>query len=249
VGQGGVLVEQGIGRSCHHGPVGEYGYRESASPHIGLLWWAEVDEDADYVDVANEFWGLAFGVLADGRPSATLIGPSLAPRELHLRAGERSWGVELAAHVFVRQSSKQQLLGQMLPLETNGRWFELAGVRLAVPEVDTLEGLVATLLRQGILAADENMAAVLAGQTVAYSRRSLHRHTVQASGMSPKQLEQLQRARTAYALLQDGRSLAAAAVEAGFADQAHMTRAFTALAGSSPARILSAGPSPFDSRP
>lgn len=229
--------------------MGDYGYRESASPHIGLLWWAEVDQDVDYVDAANEFWGLAFGVFAGGRPAATLIGPSLAPRQLHLRAGERGWGVELAAHVFVRRSSKTLLLGQMLALETDGRWFELAGVRLAVPGVDALEDLIGALLRQGILAADGNIAAALAGRAVGYSRRSLHRHAVQASGMSPKQLEQLQRARTAYALLQDGRSLAVAAVEAGFADQAHMTRAFTALAGASPARILSAGRSPFDSRP
>ncbi len=70
-----------------------------------------------------------------------------------------------------------------------------------------------------------------------------------ATGLGPKKHEQLQRARAAYALLQEGWSLAAAAVEVGFADQAHMTRAFTALAGRSPARILGLEPSPFDSRP
>ncbi len=110
--------------------MGDYGYRESGSRHVGVVWWAQVDEDAVYVDAANEFWGLAFGVLADGRPSATLIGPSLEPRELHLVAGERGWGVELSAHVFVRQLDKRLLLGEMHDLPTDGRWFELAGVRL-----------------------------------------------------------------------------------------------------------------------
>ena len=229
--------------------MGDYGYRESGSPHVGVVWWAQIDSDADYVDAANEFWGLSFGVLADGRASAVLIGPSLEPRALHLKAGERGWGVELAAHVFVRHLDKKVLVGQMRDLPTDGRWFELAGVRLPVPQVDGLEDLVAVLLSQGILRADEDVAAALGGRSVPYSRRSLHRHVVGATGMGRKKVEQLQRARAAYVLLQEGRSLAAAACEAGFADQAHMSRAFTALAGSSPARILAGGPSPFDSRP
>lgn len=231
------------------GSVGDYGYRESRSPHVELVWWAQIDDDADYVDAANEFWGLAFGVLSDGLPSATLIGPSVQPRLLRLVPGEVGWGVELAAHVFVRQVDKRRLLGQMRDLPTDGRWFELAGVRLPVPDLDGLEPLVEVLLRQGILAADEDVAAALAGQPVAFSQRSLHRHVTDATGLGPKKLEQLQRARDAYALLQDGWSLAAAANQVGFADQSHMTRAFTALAGRSPARILAAEPSPFDSRP
>ncbi|MDO5712141.1 MAG: helix-turn-helix domain-containing protein [Micrococcales bacterium] len=229
--------------------MGDYSYRESGSPHVGMVWWAQVEQDAVYVDAANEFWGFAFGVPANGRPSATLIGPSLQPRELHLVAGERGWGVELAAHAFVRLLDKRRLLGEMRDLPTDGRWFELAGVRLPVPDVDALEGLVETLFRQGILAADEGVAAALSGQVLPQSQRSLHRHVVGATGLAPKKHEQLQRARSAYALLQDGWSLASAAAEAGFADQAHMTRAFTALAGRSPARILASGLSPFDSRP
>lgn len=229
--------------------MGGYGYRESTSPHVGVVWWAQIDEDAVYLDAANEFWGLAFGVLADRGPSATLIGPSLEPRELHLMAGERGWGVELAAHVFVRRLDKRGLLGEMRDLPTDGKWFELAGVRLPVPDVDALEGLVETLFRQGILAADEAVAAALRGQPAAQSPRSRHRHVVSATGLGHKKHEQLQRARAAYVLLQDGWSLASAAAEVGFADQAHMTRAFTALAGKSPARILGSGQSPFDSRP
>lgn len=229
--------------------VAGYGYRESDSPQVNIIWWAEIDADADYVDAVNEFWGLAFGIDADGFPSATLIGPTGEPRALHLTAGERGWGVELAAHVFIRMLDKRRLLGELTGLPTDGRWFELAGVRLPVPDVDSIEDLVAVMVGQGILSADESVAAALRGQPVHYSERSIQRHVVAATGLGAKKVEQLQRARAAYALLQDGFSLTAAATDAGFADQAHMTRAFTALAGQSPARILAAGPSPFDSRP
>jgi len=216
---------------------------------VNLVWWATLDEDADYVDAANEFWGLAFGVLPDGSPTATLIGPSLKPRELQMRAGGRAWGVELAAHVFLRRLQKTGLLGEMRALDTDGRFFELAGVRLPVPAVDAVEELVGVLTLQGILAVDRDVAAALAGAPVPWSQRSAHRHVVSAAGMGPNKVEQLQRARAAYALLQQGHSLAEAAQDAGFADQAHMTRAFTALAGRSPAKILASYASPFDSRP
>ncbi|MCG8423986.1 MAG: helix-turn-helix domain-containing protein [Proteobacteria bacterium] len=64
-----------------------------------------------------------------------------------------------------------------------------------------------------------------------------------------KKIEQLRRVRAAYSLLLNGMDLASAAYEAGFADQAHMTREFTRLAGSSPTRILAASAPPFASRP
>lgn len=229
--------------------MGDYGYRESSSPHINLVWWADIDEDASYFDVANEFWGLAFGVLADGTATATLIGPCLEARELLMRRGERSWGVELAPHVRVRRLGKVELLGEMQPLECEGGWFVLAGVRLQVPDTEGLDGLVEVLLQQGILAVDTAVAAALAGESVHWSERSVHRRVVRAAGLGRNKIEQLQRVRVAHALLRDGHSLTEASQMAGFADQAHMTRAFTAFSGTSPAKILTSESSPFDSRP
>lgn len=230
--------------------MGDYGYRESRSPHVNLVWWAEIDEDSTYVDAANEFWGLSFGEGAvGGAMTATLIGPTTDPRTLDMRAGERAWGVELAAHVFVRGLAKSHLVGELRPLDTDGAWFELAGIRLPIPDLDGLEYLVGVLLRQGVLVADHRVAAALSGDGGRWSERTLHRSVAETTGLGRKRIEQLRRARTAYALLQEGLSLAEAANAAGFADQAHMTRAFTALAGQSPARILAAEASPFESRP
>ncbi len=230
--------------------MGDYGYRESSSPHVNLVWWAKIDENSTYVDAANEFWGLSFGEVAvGGAVTATLIGPSIVPRTLEMLGGERAWGVELAAHVFVRGLVKSHLLGELSPLETDGTWFELAGIRLPIPDPDGLESLVDVLLRQGVLVADHRVASALSSEPGQWSERTLHRSVAETTGMGRKTIEQLRRARTAYALLQNGMSLAEAAGAAGFADQAHMTRAFTALAGDSPARILAAESSPFESRP
>lgn len=64
-----------------------------------------------------------------------------------------------------------------------------------------------------------------------------YRRTV---GLSAAQVEQLRRAERGYALLHAGRTPAEAAVEAGFSDQAHFTRALRLIRGRTPAAILSA---------
>ena len=225
-----------------------YGFRPSSSPLATIEWWADVEADYHYTEAASEFWGFAFGVLADSSPTATLIGPATAPREMHMTAGERHWGVELPPHVFLRGVGPKPL-DELRELPTDGRWFELAGVRYSVPDLDGAPRLLDALAAQGVLVAEPTVADALHGTDVGYSERSVRRMVTAAAGVGRKDVEQLRRARHAYRLLTKGASLSAAAAEAGYADQAHMTRSFRAFAGMSPGRILAGDPSPFDSRP
>lgn len=125
-----------------------YGYRPATGSLATIVWWASIDRDSSYTDAANEFWGLAFGILADGTPTATLAGPSTAPRELELPAGERHWGIEFAPHVFLRGLDVKPV-DELRLLETDGSWFVLAGTRYAVPGLDELERLVGHLAARG----------------------------------------------------------------------------------------------------
>lgn len=69
---------------------------------------------------------------------------------------------------------------------------------------------------------------------VGYSRRHLTALFTAEFGVSPKQYARLARFEHAQTLLTSGRALADVAHAAGFADQAHLTREWTALAGRSP---------------
>lgn len=226
-----------------------YEYRESASPLVSVVWRSQAEEDGSYVDAANEYWGLAFGTGREAPFEAVLIGPSLTTRELEIRAGDDNWGVEFRAHVFLHRVPKLDVLGEMRQLPTDGRFFELGGVRFPVPSYDTMEDLVAAMVGQGVLTASSELARALAGEDAGYSERQLQRRFSAEVGLGRKQVEQLQRARRAYGLLQAGRSIAEAAVEAGYADQAHLTRAFRLIAGRTPARILAGTADEFASRP
>ena len=68
------------------------------------------------------------------------------------------------------------------------------------------------------------------------SPRTLRREVASEAGLPPKVLARVFRFR--YALTCASPSLAVVAAAAGYADQAHMTREFTALAGLSPARWM-----------
>lgn len=225
-----------------------YDYRRSTSPFASLIWWADVDEECSYTEAATEYWGISFGRLVDGSPSATLIGPSTAPRELRMVPGERHWGIEFEAHVSLRGPA-QKPIDELRELPTDGRWFTLGGVRFGFPAVHDLERLTDSLVTQGFLVEEPTVRAALDGGDVAYSDRSLRRKVGTTTGLGRKDIHQMRRAREAYRLLQSGLPLADAALAAGYADQAHMTRAFRAFAGRSPGRILREGVTPFDSRP
>src|SRR4051794_26352109 len=74
----------------------------------------------------------------------------------------------------------------------------------------------------------------LAGE-LGLTPRSLHREIVAWTGLGPKRLARIFRLQTSLCRLRAGRnSLALLAMEAGYADQAHMTREFRALAAATP---------------
>jgi methylphosphotriester-DNA--protein-cysteine methyltransferase len=56
--------------------------------------------------------------------------------------------------------------------------------------------------------------------------------------MTPKQFEQIQRARRAVDLLRGGMTPSAVAHEAGYSDQPHLTRALRSIMGQTPAAIV-----------
>jgi AraC-like DNA-binding protein len=68
--------------------------------------------------------------------------------------------------------------------------------------------------------------------------RMVHRRIVSSTGLTPKQMAMVIQFHRALRLIIDGKlDVASAAFEAGYADQAHMTRTFRSLGGFSPARL------------
>lgn len=122
---------------------------------------------------------------------------------------------------------------QVAPRADPGRALErVAAERLrAAPSVPRMHGQAVAALAQGRAVREVAEAAGL-------SERQLHRRCLDTFGYGPKTLARVLRMQRALAAARRPVPLAQAALEAGYADQSHLTREVRALAGVPPAELL-----------
>src|SRR5262249_34437110 len=151
-------------------------------------------------------------------------------------------GVTFPLGTFLPLLSVKSLLDEqaVLPLAAETS-FHLAGSSWHIPDYENVETFIERLVRQNVLISDPVVKAVLAHQPVEMSLRTVRRRFVLATGLTYKTIAQIERAKQATALLEQGVSLIEAAYQAGYADQSHMTRALKQLIGYTPALIAHAG--------
>jgi methylphosphotriester-DNA--protein-cysteine methyltransferase len=84
----------------------------------------------------------------------------------------------------------------------------------------------------------EVVGASLQGQLKDLSLSTIQRRFLRATGVRQSTARQIERARHATLLLQQGVSILDATLEAGYFDQAHLTRSLKHFIGQTPAQIL-----------
>jgi AraC-like DNA-binding protein len=121
--------------------------------------------------------------------------------------------------------------------EASGRSFWLDGSAWEYPSFDNAETFVQQLVRQGLIARDPYVEDVLRGGPRRRSHRTEQRRVLRATGMTPATIRQIERARRATTLLRAGAPIARVAQDAGYFDQAHLTRSVRRFIGQTPAEI------------
>jgi AraC-like DNA-binding protein len=172
--------------------------------------------------------------LRTGAAELLLGVPALALAEHHT-ALDDVWGAAAA--------ELRERIAEAARAERRLEVFEAALVA-RLPRVRGIHPAVAHALAQ--FAADASIAAVV--DEVGYSHRqfvTLFRHAV---GLTPKRYCRVQRLQRALAGIAR-RPLAAVATDAGYSDQAHLTREFRELAGVSPGEYRALAPGPINHVP
>lgn len=214
--------------------------RPGASALIRTVWRALVETPGSYPVSGSEYWSLSFVRRPGDVLAAVLDGPKLKAHVVDGIVGEEYWGVELAAHVTIPGVSKRAILGETVDLPVVDGTVELAGRRWPFPYWDDLEQWVDELVAGGGLLVHEDVRRALVGERRGASQRTWQRRFRRSVGLTSQQIDQLRRVENGYLLLQSGSSPAEAAYEAGFADQAHFTRALRMIRGQTPAAVLAA---------
>ena len=211
--------------------------RESDSPYIEAVWrdWA----GSDYAPVcpASNRWHLLF-LKQNGRIKVSVEGPLTRATPVTQAEGTEWFGVTFQPGTFLPSVSIRNLLNEraILPLAAKNS-FQLVGSSFQIPDYDNVEMFVARLVREDLLVSDKIVKAVLGGQSPELSLRTVRRRFLLATGLTYKALSQIERAKQAVDLLEQGISLLDTAYQAGYADQSHMTRSLKHFMGYTPAQI------------
>jgi hypothetical protein len=211
--------------------------RGSDSPFVERITHVSYGSKVEDVTTPDGCWDIVV-MRHGGRVAILRTGVITTPVTLGYDAGDEYISISFKPGVFMPRTPGAEMVDRAHLLPTpSKRSFWLEGSALEIPTFDNAEGLVDRLVRAGIIVRDDIVDGLVTGRPKAATERSVQRHFLRALGVTSKGLEQIQRACRAVELLQQGRAPADVAIEAGYADQPHMTRSLKRLMGRTPGQI------------
>jgi Helix-turn-helix domain len=217
----------------------EFEDRESPSPFVERVWRCRSRTGGHFLSMAEAAIELVITRLP-GFLAVTLRGPVTKGASIECPPNGEWLAIRFRLGTYLPRIPAAALANRndvQLPVLANGRfWF--SDLAWEIPGFDNAEAFIARLALAGIIARSHATDAAAEGDVAWMSQRSLQRHFRQVTGMTLSGYEQIRRARRAAALLSGGSSILDATFEAGYFDQAHLTRSVKQLIGITPARLL-----------
>ena len=213
--------------------------RLSDSPFVERIWRAQSERTGDFLSVAASWWEIVVSKY-QGEMAITVRGPEtkVTPMQVTLLGGE-FFGIIFKHGAFMPHFPVGDLVNGDLDLpDASGKAFWLNGSTWQFPNYENADTFVQRLVRDHLLVCDPIIEPVLRGELQELSPRSIQRRFVQATGLTQGSIRKIERARQATMLLQQGVSILDTVEQAGYSDQAHLTRALKYLMGKTPTQII-----------
>ena len=211
--------------------------RPSDSPFVDQVWHARSVRSGVLQSVASNRLMMVV-TQRDGRVTFTVRGPETRATSLPCEADGEWVGINFRLGTFMPHLPISSLVDRDLTFPGDGRRsFRLDGSAWPFPDFENADTFVNRLVRYGLLVREPIIEAALQGQVSDVSERSVQRRFVQATGLTRRAIQQIERAQTAMALLQGGVSILDTVHEAGYYDQPHLTRSLKRWLGQTPAEI------------
>jgi Helix-turn-helix domain len=213
--------------------------RPSDSPFVERVWRCHSERAGTFLSIAASQWEMVV-TRHDGKTTLTVRGPETSAATLDCPAEGEWLGIRFKLGTFMPHLPARNLLDRRdvtLP-EATDQSFWLNGSAWEYPDFENAETFVNRLVHEGLIAVDLPVNAALQGRPQKMSTRSAQRHFLQATGMTYSTIRQIERARYATNLLKQGVSILDTVPEAGYFDQAHLTRSLKHLIGQTPTQII-----------
>jgi AraC-like DNA-binding protein len=216
----------------------DFDHRQSDSPYVERIWRSRSRQGGSFFSMAESSIELVFTKMP-GFAAVTLRGPVSRGSLIECPPNGEWLAVRFRLGTYLPHIPTASLIDHRnmdLPLLPGGRfWF--SGQAWEIPTYDNIDDFVARLVSAGVIARSHATDAAIAGDWAHMSRRSVQRHFRHVTGMTFSAWQQIGRARHAAALLTGGASVLDAVFDAGYFDQAHLTRSVRQLIGTTPARL------------
>ena len=213
--------------------------RLSDSPFVERVWRAHSEGTDPLLSIAQSRWQIVVTTY-NGKMSMTVRGPETKATSFGDCPTDREWfGILFQLGTFLPHLPARNLVNGELTLpRATGKTVWLSGSTFQFPTYENADTFVDWLVRQDLLVREPVVGAALQGQLKDLSLRSVQRRFVQSTGVTQGTIRQIERARYTTLLLQQGFSISTTTHEAGYFDQAHLTRSMKYFIGQTPAQIL-----------
>ena len=213
--------------------------RLSDSPFVEKIWRAQSERTGDFLSVAASQWEMVVSTY-QGQTTITVRGPETKATSTHVTlVGGEFFGIIFKYGAFMPHFPVSDLVDGDLDLpDASSKSFWLNGAAWQFPNYENADTFVDRLVRESLLDCDPIIGPVLRGEPQELSPRSIQRRVLQATGLTQGSIRQIERARYATLLLQQGVSILDTVEWAGYSDQAHLTRVLKHLIGKTPTQII-----------
>lgn len=211
--------------------------RTSDSPMVEMVWHTASSQPMDFMSVAATNWEIVFSRVR-GETTIAVRGPETTASKALIPDDAEFFGIVFKLGTFMPHLPVRSLVDSMVTLPfAAGRSFWLNGSAWQMPNYENADTFVEVLARTSMLVREPVVEDALTGRVADLSLRSVQRRFVNATGITHGTVVQIQRARQAAALLEEGLSILDTVERAGYADQPHLTRSMRRFFGLTPAQI------------
>jgi AraC-like DNA-binding protein len=212
--------------------------RSSDSPFVQAIWRTQSEGTGSFISPAAIHWDMLL-MRYRGKTTFTVQGPETKATCASVPAEAEWLGITFKLGTFMPDLLPIRLLDRHevnLP-EATAKSFWLYGSTWELPTYENADTFVNRLARAGLLAHDPLVDEVMQAYPLDLSPRALQYRFRRATGLTHKTVQQIQRARQAATLLEQGCPILDTAYQLGYFDQSHFTNSFRRYLGQTPAQI------------
>jgi AraC-like DNA-binding protein len=215
--------------------------RPSDSRFVERVWRSHSEGAGTFHSIGSCLWEMVV-TRHEGKTSLTVRGPETRATTADCPAHGEWFAIRFKLGTFMPLLRPGKLLDRndvTLPDATSGS-FWLNSSAWEYPNFENAETFVKRLEHRGLIAMDHSVIDLLRGQLQERTIRTAQRHFLKTTGVTHSTIRQIERARHATNLLKDGVSILDTVYEAGYYDQAHLTRSLRYYVGQTPGQIIRA---------